>query len=85
MKARYGEAEERLRTAIERLTDQYTTPKEAEAIYYLGATLKAQGKTDEAYKNFYAAAWSRAWKSPGPGTGIFNVTVWSRRVLFEPT
>jgi tetratricopeptide (TPR) repeat protein len=63
-KARYGEAERDLRKAIERLTDQYTTPKDAEAIYYLGATLKAAGKTDEAYTHFYNATWSRAWKGP---------------------
>ena len=48
-KARYAEAEKYLRKAIERVTDRYTTPKDAEAIYYLGATLKAEGKTDEAY------------------------------------
>ena len=52
-KAKYAEAEKYLRTAIERLTAQFTTPKDAEAIYYLGATLKAEGKTDEAYTYFY--------------------------------
>ncbi|MCX6631774.1 MAG: tetratricopeptide repeat protein [Candidatus Solibacter sp.] len=36
-----------------------------EAIYYLGATLKAAGKTDEAYTNFYKATWSKAWKAVG--------------------
>jgi tetratricopeptide (TPR) repeat protein len=64
-KARYEEAEKYLRKAIERLTDQYTTPKDGEAIYYLGATLKAAGKTDEAYTNLYKATWSRAWKAVG--------------------
>ncbi len=64
-KARYEEAEKYLRKAIERLTDQYTTPKDGEAIYYLGATLKAVGKTDEAYANLYKATWSRAWKAVG--------------------
>jgi tetratricopeptide (TPR) repeat protein len=64
-KAKYAEAEKYLRTAIARLTDKFTTPKDAEAIYYLGATLKAEGKTDEAYTNFYKATWSQAWKASG--------------------
>jgi len=64
-KARYAEAEKYLRTAIARVTDKFTTPKDAEAIYYLGATLKAEGKTDEAYTNFYKATWSQAWKAAG--------------------
>ncbi|HYW41885.1 MAG TPA: DUF5107 domain-containing protein [Bryobacteraceae bacterium] len=64
-KARYAEAEKYLRTALERLTDRYTDPKDAEAIYYLGATLKAEGKTDEAYTQFYKATWSQAWKAAG--------------------
>jgi tetratricopeptide (TPR) repeat protein len=64
-KAKYVEAEKYLRTAIARVTDQFTTPKDAEAIYYLGATLKAEGKTDEAYTNFYKATWSQAWKASG--------------------
>jgi tetratricopeptide (TPR) repeat protein len=62
-KARYAEAEKYLRLALERLTDRYTTPKDAEAIYYLGATLKAEGKNDEAFTWFYKATWSEAWKA----------------------
>jgi tetratricopeptide (TPR) repeat protein len=64
-KAKYAEAEKYLRTAIARVTGQFTTPKDAEAIYYLGATLKAEGKTDEAYTYFYKATWSQAWKASG--------------------
>src|ERR1035437_3365262 len=64
-KAKYAEAEKYLRTAIARVTDQFTTPKDAEAIYYLGATLKAEGKADEAFTNFYKATWSQAWKATG--------------------
>ena len=64
-RARYEEAEEFFRKALERATDNYTTPKDAEAIYYLGATLQAQGKTDEAYTQFYKATWSQAWKAAG--------------------
>ena len=64
-KAKYAEAEKYLRTAIARLTDQFTDPKDAEAIYYLGATLKAEGKTDDAFTYFYKATWSQAWKAAG--------------------
>ncbi len=64
-KARYEEAEKYFRVALERLTDRYTTPKDAEAIYYLGATLKAEGKTGEAYTYLYKATWSQEWKAAG--------------------
>ena len=63
--ARYAEAEKSFRKALDRLTDRYTTPKDAEAIYYLGATLKAEGKLDEAYTYLYKAVWSQAWKAAG--------------------
>jgi tetratricopeptide (TPR) repeat protein len=64
-KARYAEAETYLRKALERATDRYTDPKDGEPVYYLGATLKAEGKTDEAYAYFYKATWSQAWKAAG--------------------
>jgi len=62
---RYTTAEAYLRKALERATDRYTDPKDAEPLYYLGATLQAEGKTDEAYTDFYKATWSAAWKSAG--------------------
>jgi tetratricopeptide (TPR) repeat protein len=61
--ARYEDAEKLFHKAIERLTDRYTTPKDSEAIYYLGAALKADGKTEEAYTYLYKAVWSQAWKA----------------------
>jgi tetratricopeptide (TPR) repeat protein len=64
-KAQYGEAEKYLRKALERATDRYTAPKDAEPIYYLGATLKAEGRLDEAYACFYKSTWSQAWKAAG--------------------
>jgi tetratricopeptide (TPR) repeat protein len=64
-KARYAEAEKYLHKALERATDRYTDPKNGEPIYYLGATLKAEGKLDEAYAWFYKATWSQAWKADG--------------------
>ena len=62
-KARYVEAEAYFRKAVERATDRYTDPKDGEEIYYLGATLKAEGRSDEAYTWFYKATWSQAWKA----------------------
>ncbi|MCU0455706.1 MAG: DUF5107 domain-containing protein [Bacteroidales bacterium] len=62
--AKYSEAERYLRRAVKRLTAQYTTTKNAEPFYYLGAALKGQGRLDEAYTEFFKAAWSQEWKSP---------------------
>ena len=63
--ARYADAEKHLRKALERLTDRYTTPEDAAPIYYLGVTLKAEGKTAEAFTWLYKATWSQAWKAAG--------------------
>ena len=62
-RARYAEAERCLRKAIERLTANYTTPKDGEATYYLGITLKAQGRIDEAFETLFKATWSAAWRA----------------------
>lgn len=62
--ARYDPAERLLRRALERLTDRYTTPKDAEPIYYLGLVLQAQGRLDEAFTEFYRATWNAAWRAP---------------------
>jgi len=62
--AKYAVAEKYFRKAIERLTAQYTTSKNAEPIYYLGVALKGQGRFDEAFTAFYKATWSQEWKSP---------------------
>jgi len=62
-KARYAEAEKYFRIAVERVAAAHTNPRDGEALYYLGAALKAQGKMDEAHASFYKAAWNEAWKS----------------------
>ena len=62
--ARYEEAEKFFRRALDRVTDRFTAPKDGEAFYYLGATLKARGREAEAYTYLYKAAWSQAWKAP---------------------
>ena len=62
--AKYASAEKYFRKAIERLTAQFTTPRNAEPFYYLGVALKGQGRNDEAFTAFYKATWSQEWKSP---------------------
>jgi len=64
-KARYAEAEKRLRKALERLASRHETPKDAEATYYLGLALRAQGKDKEAFDRFYKATWNAPWTSVG--------------------
>jgi len=62
--ARYREAEQHFRAAIARLTAKYTTPKNAEPLYYLGVALKAQNRNDEAYDAFFKASWGQEWRAP---------------------
>ena len=64
-KAKLGEAEKYLRRARLRLTASYTVPREGEADYYLGLTLKAQGRTDEAYAHYFKSIWDESFKAPG--------------------
>ncbi|MHC4394825.1 MAG: DUF5107 domain-containing protein [Planctomycetota bacterium] len=59
----YKAAEKKLRVAIERISKDYTKPRNTEAYYNLGLALKAQGKYDEAYDNFYRASWDYAFHS----------------------
>jgi tetratricopeptide (TPR) repeat protein len=60
----YGEAEEKLRAAVARLTHNYARPKDGEAYYYLGVALRRQGKLAEAEDALERAAWSAAWLGP---------------------
>ncbi|MHB1033131.1 MAG: DUF5107 domain-containing protein [Pirellulales bacterium] len=57
----YAQAEARLNAAVQRATKNYTSPKDGEALYYLGVALKAQGKLDAAAVAFHKAAWSQAF------------------------
>jgi tetratricopeptide (TPR) repeat protein len=63
-KAKYTEAEKYFNKAIERLTANYTDPKNVEPFYYLGLTQKMEGKFDEAFTTLYKATWKQEWKSP---------------------
>lgn len=62
--AKFDSAELHFRKAIDRLAFQFTTPKNAEPMYYLGVALKGQNRPDEAFTEFYKAAWSQEWKAP---------------------
>jgi tetratricopeptide (TPR) repeat protein len=63
-KAEYTLAEKYFNKAIERLTFNYTSPKNVEPLYYLGVAYKAQGHFDEAFNAFYKATWKQEWKAP---------------------
>ena len=60
-KGLYAEAEAHLRKAIERISAEYTRPRDAEAVYQLGVALRAQHYVDEAYDAFYRATWDQAF------------------------
>ncbi len=62
-KAMFDKAENYLKTAVSRITDNYTKPRDGEAYYYLGICQKYMGDLDEAYKNLYKATWSQAFHS----------------------
>ncbi len=63
-RARYADAEKHLRAALARLDVRYAAPKDAEAAYYLGLTLKAQRKHAEAEPLLHRATWAMAWRAP---------------------
>ena len=54
----FDKAEEHLRTAVKQVTEDYTSPRDGEGLYYLGLLLKMRGEYDEAYDKLYKATWS---------------------------
>ncbi|HNR32442.1 MAG TPA: DUF5107 domain-containing protein [Candidatus Hydrogenedentes bacterium] len=58
----YERAEERLRRAIARITQNYTRPRDGEPHYYLGVALAGQERYAEAYDAFNRASWNAAWR-----------------------
>ncbi len=63
-RGQFTKAEQSFRTAVERVTKNYTRPRDGESLYYLGMALKYQGRFDEATEQFNRAAWSVAWRTP---------------------
>jgi tetratricopeptide (TPR) repeat protein len=57
----WQQARERLTAALDRATRNYTRPQDGEAYYYLGVTLRGEGKNSDAEDDFHRASWSEAW------------------------
>jgi len=57
------EAVRYFRTALKRLTANYTRPRDCEAFYHLGVVLQQQGKLEAAYDTLYRAAWDQNYAS----------------------
>ncbi|MEM9674211.1 MAG: DUF5107 domain-containing protein [Bacteroidota bacterium] len=62
-RAKFGEAEQHFRRAIETLTLRNPNPYNGEAFYHLGICLKLQQRDQEAYDMLYKAAWSASWQN----------------------
>ncbi|MCR4998663.1 MAG: DUF5107 domain-containing protein [Lachnospiraceae bacterium] len=56
-RGQFAQAEGYFRTAIKRLTRMHPNPYDSEPFYNLGLALFYQEKYDDAYDNFYKAAW----------------------------
>ena len=61
---KFAQAVAHFRTAVDKLTRCNPNPRDGEAFYNLGLTLKAMGRDDEAYGRFYKATWDAAWQTP---------------------
>jgi tetratricopeptide (TPR) repeat protein len=59
----YSISENYLRKAVNAVTDNYTSPKNGEPLYYLGLNLFYQNRLDEAYEVLYKASWNQEWAS----------------------
>jgi tetratricopeptide (TPR) repeat protein len=59
--ARYEEAAGYYRKSIQRITADYTRPRDCEALYRLGLVLKQQKKWDDAVDTLYRATWDQAY------------------------
>lgn len=57
----YTQAEEHLRRAVARLTQDYTRSRTGEAHFQLAVALRGQHRFDEAYDQFYRASWDQAF------------------------
>lgn len=60
---RFAEAEEHLEKAALKLKYQYIQPEEGDLYYYWALAQRAQGKKQEAFRNFSYAAYHYAWYS----------------------
>jgi tetratricopeptide (TPR) repeat protein len=58
---KYNEAADYYRKTIERITRDYTRPRDCEALYRLGVVLKKQKKYEAAIDTLYRATWDHSW------------------------
>lgn len=52
------------RKAIKRITDNYTRPRDCEALFELGVNLQSQKMYESAYDTLYRSAWDNTYRSP---------------------
>ncbi|MBB5394774.1 DUF5107 domain-containing protein [Mucilaginibacter sp. AK015] len=64
-RGQFAKSEAYFRTAIDTSTQRNPNPYDGECYYNLGLALKFMGRLNEAYKAFYKATWSNAWKDSG--------------------
>jgi tetratricopeptide (TPR) repeat protein len=70
-RGQFAKSEPYFRKAIATSVQRNPNPYDSEPYYNLGLALKFLGKPNEAYKAFYKASWSSAWKH----SGYFNVAL----------
>lgn len=76
----FPNAKKHLAAAVERLSKDYTRPKDCEALYNLGLVLKAEGNFDEAIETLYRAVWNYTYNS----AANFQIAqIYSQRGNFE--
>lgn len=61
----FAESETHLRAAIQTQLMRNPNPYDGEPLYNLGASLKYQGRHEEAYNAFRKACWNAAWQDAG--------------------
>jgi tetratricopeptide (TPR) repeat protein len=61
---KYEEAAVYYRNSIQRITGNYTRPRDCEALFRLGVVLKKLKKYDSAVDTLYRATWDHAWYAP---------------------
>lgn len=61
--AKFAEAEKYLRRAVARVTKDYTSPKDAESLYYLGIVCQQQEKYKEATDYLWKATWRKEFQT----------------------
>ncbi|MBS1603901.1 MAG: DUF5107 domain-containing protein, partial [Bacteroidetes bacterium] len=62
-RGQFKKSEPFFRKAIATLTSRNPNPYDGEPFYNLGLALQLQGRTDEAYDQYYKACWSSAWQA----------------------